>query len=323
MMRFIKVRPQGKSYQLYISEGPRPEPNAHEVLIDVEAAGVNRADILQARGFYPPPKNASPILGLECSGVVSKLGQGVKKFKVGDKVMALLPGGAYSESVAVEATHCIPVPKAITMAEAAGIMETLCTTYLNLVQLGRAEFGQTILVHGGGGGIGTMSILLSKMLGFKITVTTGSDEKAAKCENLGAESINYRSAPWHEQTQKKFDIILDCIGANYLKSNLNHLNKDGKLILIGLLGGRKAEIDLATVLSKRIQIIGSTLRSLHPDQKTALIDDLQRNLSETISNGNFTPPVDSVLPFSEAHDAHQRMAASQHFGKIVLTWKTC
>ena len=322
-MRFIKVRPQDKSYQLYLSEGPSPKPHAHEILLDVEAAGINRADILQARGFYPPPKNASPILGLECSGVVSQLGQEVKGFKVGDKVMALLPGGAYSESVAVLATHCIPIPGDITMTEAAGIMETLSTTYLNLVTLGRAKSGQRILVHGGGGGIGTMSIRLAKILGVEITVTTGSDDKAAKCENLGAESINYRAAPWHEQTHKKFDIILDCIGANYLESNLNHLNQDGKLILIGLMGGQKAEIDLARVLNKRIQVIGSTLRPLDSDRKTALINDLKKNLSEAITNRELTPPIDSVLPFSEANDAHQRMRANQHFGKIVLSWKTC
>jgi len=305
-MRAIVVH--GRS--LEIADVPLPIVGPDDVLIDVRATAVNRADLLQAAGHYPPPPGASEILGLECAGVIA----GTK-----ERVMALLPGGGYAEQAAVHRGSVMRVPDALSDEEAAAIPEVFLTAFLNIFMLARAREGETVLIHGGGSGVGTAATTMCKLAGMRVLVTAGSDEKCARCLEHGADvAINYRAEDFVEKARGA-NVILDHIGARYLARNLDALATDGRIVIIGGMGGqRTAEVDVATILGKRAQIIGSTLRSRSVEEKAAIIDAFLGRFSTDLEAGRIRPVIYKVLPFDQAQEAHELMAASEHFGKIVL-----
>merc|ERR1712034_78989 len=274
--------------------------------------------------MYPPPPGASPILGLECSGVISELGEGVSGWKLGDRVMALLAGGGYAEQVVVDAGSCMPVPPSLDLVEAAGLPEVCLTVFLNVFQLGGLEAGGWLLVHGGGSGIGTAAIQMAREAGARVIVTAGSDEKCARCRELGADvAVNYREADFAEAIAEAtggagVDVILDSIGAPYLEANLASLAVGGRLVLIGLMGGAKAEIGLGALLMRRLQVMGSTLRARPEAEKAELARAFLARFGKALESGAIRPIIDEVLPLDEAAEGHRRMKASAHFGKILL-----
>jgi putative PIG3 family NAD(P)H quinone oxidoreductase len=312
---------------LRIDELPAPGLEAGELRIDVRAAGVNRADLLQRRGLYPPPPGASPILGLECAGTVTEVGEQVEGFGVGDRVMALLTGGGYAEQVVVDARCVMPAPSALDDAAAGGLPEAFLTAFLNMCLLGGLGPGDSVLIHGGSGGVGTAAIQLADTLGAMVLVTAGSDERCRRCRTLGArEAINYRSEDFVERTLdstngRGVDLVIDCIGGSYLARNLGVLAQGGRLVVIGLMGGATAELDLARLLTRRLTIVGSTLRSRSPDDKRRIIERFFELFGDAVARGGLTPVIDRVLPLAAAAEAHRLLAAGQIFGKIVLTIK--
>lgn len=323
-MKAVLTDRSGDESVLRVGEAPAPALGAGELRLRVVATAVNRADLLQRQGLYPPPPGASPILGLECAGTVTELGEGVSGWRVGDRAMALLPGGGYAEEATVHAGSVLAVPESLSLEEAAAVPEVFLTAYLNLFELGRLEAGGIALVHGGGSGVGTAAIQLGSTAGARVLVTAGSDEKGARCRTLGAElSINYRSEPWAARVRETtggrgVDVVLDSIGAAYLADNLASLAVGGRLVLIGLMGGAKAEIGLATLLARRLSVIGSTLRTRSVEEKAALVAGFQTRFGADLAAGRIRPVVDRVLPLEAVADAHRTMKASEHFGKIVL-----
>ena len=315
-MQAASVQSRDDGYQILVSNVAAPLPNEDDVLVRVAATALNRADLLQARGLYPPPEGASPILGLECSGW---------REDTGEAVMCLLPGGGYAEYTTCPMGSFLPIPQGLPITEAAGFMETFITAYLNIFELGEIRQGARILVHGGGSGIGTSAIQLCREAGVEVWVTAGGSEKCERCIKLGAHrAINYREENFAEVIKdatdgEGVDLVLDCIGASYLKQNLSCLKKDGKLVLIGLMGGIKTEINLALLLGRRLQIIGSTLRSLSPERKGKIISGFQERFGEALEAGRIRPIVHTTLPLEEAQAAHELMKTSQHFGKIILS----
>jgi len=305
-MRAIVVH--GRS--LEIADVPLPSVGPNDVLIDVRATAVNRADLLQAAGHYPPPPGASEILGLECAGVIAG---------TNERVMALLPGGGYAEQAAVHRGSVMRVPDALSDEEAAAIPEVFLTAFLNIFMLARAREGETVLIHGGGSGVGTAATTMCKLAGMRVIVTAGSEEKCARCLEHGADvAINYRAEDFVEKARGS-NVILDHIGARYLPRNLDALATDGRIVIIGGMGGqRTAEVDVATILGKRALIIGSTLRSRSVEEKAAIIDAFLGRFSTDLEAGRIRPVIYKVLPFDQAQEAHELMAASEHFGKIVL-----
>jgi putative PIG3 family NAD(P)H quinone oxidoreductase len=285
---------------------------------------VNRADLLQRQGLYPPPPGASPILGLECAGTLVEIGEGVAGWQVGDRAMALLAGGGYAEEVTVHAGSVLRVPERLSLEEAAAVPEVFLTAHLNLFELGGLASGGTALVHGGGSGVGTAAIQLVKAAGGRILVTAGSDEKCAQCVALGADvAIHYRNEKFAERVREAtggrgVDVVLDSIGAPYLADNLASLATGGRLVLIGLMGGAKVEMNLAALLAKRVSVIGSTLRTRSVEEKAAIVASFERRFGADLAAGRIRPIVDRVLPLERAPDAHRAMKASEHFGKIVL-----
>jgi putative PIG3 family NAD(P)H quinone oxidoreductase len=285
---------------------------------------VNRADLLQRQGLYPPPPGASEILGLECAGTVAELGEGVTGFVVGDRVMALLAGGGYAEEVVVDAGSLMSVPEKVDLVHAGGLPEVLLTVFLNVFQLGGLAAGQTLLVHGGGSGIGTAAIQMAKAADARVIVTAGSDEKCQRCLELGADvAVNYREGDFTAAAKQATDgrgveVILDSIGGPYLAGNLAALAIGGRLVLIGLMGGAKAEIPLGLLLTRRLQVIGSTLRARPNDEKAALVAAFEARFGEALAAGRIAPVIDRVLPLADAPEAHRVMKASTHFGKLVL-----
>jgi len=323
-MKAIVFQRPGPAEVLALEEIPPPLLEPDSIRIRVAATALNRADILQRRGLYPPPPGASEILGLECSGLVSEVGERVSNWGVGDRVMALLAGGGYAEEVVVPAGCVMPVPKCLSLEEAAGICETFLTVHLNLFEIGRLTTGQTVLVHGGGSGIGTAAIQLVKEVGAAVLVTAGSAAKCARCLALGADcAVNYREEDFAEAVRvwtngRGVDVALDCVGGPYLRGNLSALAEGGSLVVIGLLGGAKAEISLAELLTRRLRVIGSTLRARPVSEKAALIEAFRNRFWGALEHGKLRPVIDRILPLERAAEAHRIMEAGEHFGKLVL-----
>jgi putative PIG3 family NAD(P)H quinone oxidoreductase len=323
-MKAVVYDQPGDESVLRIDEVASPELESGDLRIRVAAAAVNRADLLQRQGLYPPPPGASPILGLECAGEVIEIGGRVEGWAPGDRAMALLSGGGYAEEVAVPAGCALRVPDRLGWEEAAAVPEVFLTVFLNLFQIAGFTGGQAALVHGGGSGIGTAAIQLIKAAGGDIIVTAGSDEKCRRCRELGADlAVNYRNGDFVAEVKDTtggcgVDVVLDSIGAAYLEQNLAALRTGGRLILIGLMGGARAEINLASLLARRIQMIGSTLRARPVEEKTALTEAFSRRFGDALARGRVRPVLDRVLPLEQVAEAHRVMKASRHFGKIVL-----
>lgn len=323
-MKAILIDEPGDETRMRVGETDAPSLRAGGVRIAVRAAGVNRADLLQRQGLYPPPPGASEILGLECSGLVSEVAAGVAGVSIGDRVMALLAGGGYAEQVVVDAGSLMRVPEVIDLTEAAGLPEVLLTVHLNVFELGGLEAGGTLLVHGGGSGIGTAAIQMAKAAGARVVVTAGTDDKCRRCLDLGADvAVNYREADFTKAALEAtagrgVDVVLDSIGAPYLAGNLGALAVGGRLVIIGLMGGAKAEISLGLLLARRLQVIGSTLRARPVGEKAALVDAFEARFGADLEAGRIRPVIDRVLPLVEAPEAHRIMKASTHFGKLVL-----
>ncbi|MGZ8833635.1 MAG: NAD(P)H-quinone oxidoreductase [Thermoanaerobaculia bacterium] len=316
-MRAVVLDGFGDESVLGIAEVQRPKLGPDDIRIGVIATAVNRADLLQRQGHYPPPPGASEILGLECSGVVTEVGHEVFGWKVGDRAMALLPGGGYAEQAVVHAGSAMHVPDALSDEEAAAIPETFLTAFLNIFLLAVARRGETLLVHGGGSGVGTSATTIGKLAGLRVVVTAGSPEKCARCIEHGADdAIDY-----HEDFTRRVsdvDVVLDHMGASYLARDLQVLRTGGRLVIIGSMGGqRTAEIDVASLLSKRQQIIGSTLRGRSPDEKTRIVEAFVARFGEDLRAGRIKPVIDSIYPIEQVAEAHRSMKGD-HFGKIVL-----
>jgi putative PIG3 family NAD(P)H quinone oxidoreductase len=324
-MKAIVFDNPGAEDVLKIGEVPAPEMTADGLRIRVRATAVNRADLLQRQGFYPPPPGASPILGLECAGEVIDVGAGVQGWKKGDRAMALLAGGGYAEEVIVHHGSAMHVPEALSFEEAGALPEVFLTAYLNLFMLGGAKAGGWALVHGGGSGVGTAAIQLLKEAGVKTIVTAGSQEKCERCVELGATAaINYRDDDFTARVReisggRGVDVVLDHVGGKYLASNIDCLAVDGRLVIIGLIGGAKGEINLAALLIKRLQLIGSTLRTRSVESKAEIVATFTKQFGGAVAAGRIKPIVDRVFPLERAADAHRVVQASEHFGKVVLS----
>jgi putative PIG3 family NAD(P)H quinone oxidoreductase len=307
-------------------EDLRPGPG--EVLIEVAAAGVNRADMMQRQGLYPPPPGASPYPGLECSGTVAAIGEGVTQWQIDDQVCALLSGGGYAEQVVVPAGQLLPVPKSTTIFEAAGLPETLCTVYANVFLGARLAVGETLLIHGGGSGIGTAAIQLAKHAGARVAVTVGSQSKLDACRELGADiTINYREDDFVESLMEATDghgadVILDIIGASYLARNIAALAPDGRIANIGMQQGSRAELNFGALMAKRGSITSTTLRARPREQKASIVAAVAENVWPVVESGLIRPIIDTELPMTEAAEAHRIMTASTHMGKIILRAKS-
>ena len=301
-----------------------PIPAAHQVLIKVCAAGLNRPDLMQRQGVYPPPVNASPVLGLEIAGSIVQVGNMVNRFKAGDTVCALVTGGGYAEYCLASAVCCLPIPQGLSFIQAAALPETFFTVWSNVFDRGRLTVGETLLVHGGGSGIGSTAIQLAKIFGSTVYVTAGSNDKCQRCLDLGADAaINYRQQDFtgniHQLTNGKgVDVILDMIGGDYFPRNLKCLAIEGRLVQIAIQNGAKSEINLWQLMLKRHTVTGSTLRARDDDFKGRIADQLQEKVWPHLANGTMSPVIDSVFPLADAEQAQSRMASNQHFGKIIL-----
>ncbi|GMI93390.1 hypothetical protein like AT4G21580 [Hibiscus trionum] len=323
-MKAVVITTAGGPDVLQLQQVDDPEIRDDEVLIKVEATALNRADTLQRKGSYPPPKGASPYPGLECSGTVLAVGNNVSRWKVGDQVCALLNGGGYAEKVAVPAGHVLPIPPGVSLKDAAGLPEVACTVWSTVFMMSRLSAGETFLVHGGSSGIGTFAIQIAKEKGATVLVTAGSEEKLAFCKKLGADvCINYRTEDFvarvkEETGGKGVDVILDCIGASYLQRNLDSLNFDGRLCIIGFQGGAVTEIKLNTLLPKRLTVQGAALRPRSPENKAIVVSEVENNVWPAVAAGKVKPIIYRSFPLSEAGEAHRLMESSEHIGKILL-----
>jgi putative PIG3 family NAD(P)H quinone oxidoreductase len=324
-MTAIAISTYGGPEMLVPEIRPVPSLDDGEILVRVHAAGVNRPDIVQRLGKYPPPPGTTDIPGLEFAGEVVALGAGATRHAVGDRVVALVAGGAYAEYCKVHETNALPAPKNLSMVEAAAIPETFFTVWSNLFERGRLAAGETALVHGGASGIGTTAIQLAKAFGAKMFVTAGSAEKCAACEKLGADlAINYRDEDFVARVKeatagKGVDVILDMVGGDYVGRNYNAVADDGRIVQIAFMKGAKAEVDLWKLQSKRITHTGSSLRARSVAFKAKIAETLHRQVWPLIEDGKIAPVIDSAFPLAKAAEAHKRMEASSHFGKIVLT----
>ncbi|MEE2041436.1 NAD(P)H-quinone oxidoreductase [Nocardiopsis sp. CT-R113] len=323
-MHAIRITEPGGPEVLAWSEVPDPVAGEGEVLVDVAAGAVNRADVAQRQGTYPPPPGASEYPGLECSGTVAALGPGTEGsgWSVGDPVCALLSGGGYAEKVAVPVGQLLPVPEGVSLVEAAALPEVAATVWSNLVMVGELRAGETVLVHGGGSGIGTFAIQFARALGARVAVTAGSEEKLAACRELGAEiTVNYRTEDFAERMRAEggADLILDIMGGSYLDANLRSLATNGRLTMIALMGGRRAEVDLGRMLAKRLSVHATTLRSRPLDEKAAIVAGVLEQVWPLVQQGAIRPVVDRSVPMRNAAEAHRVMESSAHTGKILLT----
>ncbi|MFW6642164.1 NAD(P)H-quinone oxidoreductase [Nocardiopsis algeriensis] len=323
-MHAILITEPGGPEALTWSEVPDPVPGEGEVLVEVAATAVNRADVSQRQGSYPPPPGAPEYPGLECSGTVAALGRGTEAsgWSVGDRVCALLSGGGYAEKVAVPVGQLLPVPEGVSLEEAAALPEVACTVWSNLVMTGRLTEGETVLVHGGGSGIGTFAIQFARALGAHVAVTAGSDAKLERCRELGAQTtVNYRTEDFAERMREigGADVVLDIMGGSYLDANLRSLKVGGRLVVIGLMGGRKAEADLGRMLVKRLSVHATTLRSRPREEKATIVSGVLEQVWPLVQQGAIRPVVDRVLPMRNAAEAHRVMESSEHTGKILLT----
>ncbi|NRQ37487.1 NAD(P)H-quinone oxidoreductase [Nonomuraea sp. NN258] len=316
-MRAIEITGPGGPEVLEWHEVPEPSVARGDVLIEVAASAVNRADVHQRQGRYDPPPGASPYPGLEASGVVAAVGADVEHFKPGDEVCALLSGGGYAERVAVPWQLVMPVPERVSLVEAAGLPEALCTAWSNVFMTARLRKGETLLVHGGASGVGTFAVQLAKAFGARVVATVGTAEKGERVRELGAdEVVNYREEDFAEKVEA--DVILDIMGAKYLAGNVRALRTGGRLVVIGLQGGRKAELDLGQLLAKRATVHGTTLRSRPVDEKGAIVRSVVDNLWPLVSAGAVRPVVYASVPMAEAAKAHRMLDSGEHVGKILL-----
>jgi putative PIG3 family NAD(P)H quinone oxidoreductase len=324
-LKAITIATPGDESCMKLAEVDAPAMRPGCLRIRVVAAAVNRADLLQRQGLYPPPPGASEILGLECAGEVIEVADGVEQFAVGDRAMALLAGGGYAEEVVVAAGSAMRVPERLSFNQAAAFPEVFLTVFLNVFQLARLQRGGSALVHGGGSGIGTAFIQLVKAVGATCVVTAGSDEKCKRCLDLGADvAVNYRTGDFVSAARDAtdgagVDVILDSIGGSYLEQNLGSLAIGGRLVLIGLMGGAKAEISLGQLMLKRLQLLGSTLRGRTDAEKAGIVEGLMEQFAAALESGEIGPVVDRVLPLEQAPEAHRVIKASEHFGKVVLS----
>jgi putative PIG3 family NAD(P)H quinone oxidoreductase len=317
-MHAIVIREPGGPDVLEWTKVPDPRPEPGEVLIEVAASAVNRADVMQRQGFYPPPAGAPPYPGLEVSGRVAGLGADVTGPNAGDEVCALLSGGGYAERVAVPAAQVLPVPRGVDVAAAAGLPEVACTVWSNVFRLGGLREGETLLVHGGGSGIGTFAIQLAKARGARVVTTVGSAEKAARCRELGADiAVNYREDDFVDAGP--YDVILDLIGAKYLARNVEALATGGRLMVIGLQGGAKAELDIGKLLRKRALVHATTLRARPAAEKAEIVAGVREHVWPLLESGRVRPVVDRRFPMADAARAHELLEESGHVGKILLT----
>ncbi|CAN7211517.1 NAD(P)H-quinone oxidoreductase [Terrabacter sp. LjRoot27] len=324
-MRAITIPEPGDADSLVLDEVPDPELRPGHVVIDVAAAGVNRADVMQRLGHYPPPPGASEYPGLEVSGTVAALGEGVEDWQVGDEVCALIDGGGYAERVVAPAEQLLPVPRGVSLVDAAGLPEVTCTVWSNVFLVANIQPGQVLLVHGGSSGIGTMAIQLAKAVGAHVAVTAGSQAKLDVCRDLGAEFlVNYREEDFVERVRELTkghgaDVILDNMGAKYLSRNVEALAISGRLVTIGLMGGRKGELDMGMLLAKRAAVIATSLRARPATEKAAIVAAVREHVWPLIESGAVRPVIHSRHPLEHAAEAHREMEASGHIGKILLT----
>lgn len=306
-------------------EVPTPVAGPGEVLLDVAASAVNRADLLQRQGHYDPPPGTSPYLGLECSGRIAAVGEDVEGWEEGDEVCALLTGGGYAQQVAVPAAQVLPLPTGVDLVDAAGLPEVVCTVWSNVFMLAGLRPGETLLVHGGASGIGTMAIQLGREMQARVAVTAGSAEKLARCKELGAEVlVNYRDEDFVEEVRtatdgRGADVVLDLIGAKYLERNVEVLATSGRLVVIGLQGGTKAELDLGTLMRKRAAVLATALRARPPEEKAAVVASVREHVWPLVGSGAVRPVVDRRVPMSDAPEAHRVLEAGEAVGKVLLT----
>ncbi len=323
-MRAVVADTPGGPEVLTLVERPVPTPGPGQILIRVEAAGVNRPDLLQRLGNYKPPPGASDVLGLEVAGEVAALGEGASLYQVGEFATALLPGGGYAEYAVVHESNALPVPQSLSVLEAAAVPETFFTVWTNVFERGALKSGEWLLVHGGASGIGTTAIQLAKALGSRVIATVGSDEKANACRKLGADvAINYNTADFvaatREATGKGADVILDMVGGDYVVRNYAAAAVDGRIVQIAFLRGATPQVDLALLMTKRLTHTGSTLRPRSVAEKASIAEHLRETVWPLLEAGGAKPIIDSTFPLDQADKAHVRMESSAHFGKIVLT----
>ncbi|MEU2063682.1 NAD(P)H-quinone oxidoreductase [Streptomyces sp. NPDC013455] len=323
-MHAITIPEPGGPEALVWDEVPDPVPGEGEVLVEVVASAVNRADILQRQGFYDPPPGASPYPGLECSGRIAAIGPGVSGWAVGDQVCALLSGGGYAEKVAVPAGQLLPVPEGVDLTRAAALPEVVCTVWSNVFMVAHLRPGETLLVHGGSSGIGTMAIQLAKAVGARVAVTAGTKEKLEYCAGLGADVlINYREQDFVAELRQATDgagadVILDNMGAKYLDRNVQALAVNGRLAIIGMQGGAKGELNIGALLAKRAAISATSLRARPLDEKAAIVAAVREHVWPLLVAGGVRPVVDREVPMPEAAEAHRLVEASGHIGKVLL-----
>jgi NADPH2:quinone reductase len=320
-MTVIEITGAGGPEVLQVKQRPIPIPRQGEVLIKLAYAGINRPDVLQRSGSYNPPKGASDLPGLEGAGIISAIGSGVFEWKVGDEVCALLPGGGYAEYAVTPSLHCLPVPKGLSLKEAACLPETFFTVYSNLFQRGGLKAGEKFLVHGGSSGIGTTAIQMAHLFGARVFATAGSERKCQVCKDLGAERvINYHNEIFEDvlQVYGGVDVILDMVGGTYIQRNLKSLADDGRLVQIAFLESAKADLNLAQMMTRRLSITGSTLRPQNDLVKQRIAEGLQKHIWPHLASGRIAPIMDSEFPLAEVARAHTRMETSEHIGKIVL-----
>lgn len=324
-MRYIELPEYGEPEVMRVAEMAVPQPGKGEVLIRVAAAGVNRPDIVQRQGLYPPPPGASPVLGLEVAGEIAALGEGVAGWQLDDPVCALTNGGGYAEFVAVPAAQCLPVPQGLSLAEAAALPETMFTVWSNVFDRAQLQPGEIFLVHGGSSGIGTTAIQLASNLGARVFATAGSDEKCTACEALGAEkAINYRNDDYVEVIREATeghgaDVILDMVGGDYVDRNVQLAARDGRIVNIAFLQGAKVQLNMLPVMVKRLTLTGSTLRPQPPEVKAAIARALEEKVWPLIAAGKVRPQIAATFALEDVVAAHRLMESSNHIGKIVLT----
>jgi putative PIG3 family NAD(P)H quinone oxidoreductase len=324
-MHAITLPEPGGPEALVWADVPDPEPAEGEILIDVTAAGVNRADVMQRQGRYDPPPGASPYPGLECSGRIAALGPGVGGWAVGDPVCALMSGGGYAERAAVPAGQVLPVPDGVDPVTAAGLPEVVCTVWSNVFMVAGLSPRETLLVHGGASGIGTMAIQLAKAVGARVAVTAGGAAKLERCAGLGADVlIDYREQDFVEEVRKATDgrgadVILDIMGAEYLSRNVRALATNGRLAVIGLQGGAKAELNLGALLRKRAAVTATSLRGRPVAEKSAIVAAVREHVWPLIADGRIRPVVDRTVPMRDAAEAHRALDEGTHVGKVILT----
>ena len=324
-MKAITLPAFGGPEALVLTDVDTPEPRAGEVLVRVAAAGVNRADLLQRQGRYSPPPGESDLPGLEVSGTIEALGEGVSEWSVGDEVCALLTGGGYAEYVRVPAGQLLPAPDGVSLVEAAALPEVVCTVWSNVFLTANLQPGETLLVHGGSSGIGTMAIQLARSVGARVAVTAGSAAKLEACRELGAEVlVNYREEDFVERLRSATDghgadVILDNMGAKYLSRNVSALATSGRLVIIGMQGGTRGELDIAALMAKRAAVIGTTLRARPAAEKATIVAAVREHVWPLVASGRVRPIVQSTHPLADAAAAHRELEAGAHIGKVLLT----